>query len=64
MISPKLGSEVLGKGEVAFLGAPRMADDDARRHQRRVQSIAACTRFATRSSRVVCHGSGDMKLVM
>src|SRR5580698_2807794 len=27
------------------------------------QSIAACTRFDTRSSRMECHGSGDTKLV-
>jgi hypothetical protein len=27
------------------------------------QSIAACTKFATRSSRAECHGSGDTKLV-
>ena len=27
------------------------------------QSIAACTKFATRSNRAECHGSGDTKFV-
>ena len=45
-------------------GDPRqMRDDPVDDRVLGTQSIAACTRFATRSSRAECHGSGDMKLV-